>query len=90
MKSRGLYLSSVIRTLAFYGTVVAVCLVFPIFVCLGVGLFFLRFYRRPIGAYFQKPPRPGAVPREGEAPALPEGITRRELIPPGEAFPTVE
>ncbi len=52
MKSSGLYRMSAVRTVIFYGTVLAVCFLFPIIVCLGISLFFLKFYRKQVREFF--------------------------------------
>lgn len=54
---RRYYASSVLRTLAFYGTVLVLCLLFPIFMALGISLFFLKFYRREIREFLRHPIR---------------------------------
>lgn len=43
---------SVLRTLLFYFTALAVCFLFPIVVCVAITLFFLKFYRDEVGAFF--------------------------------------
>ena len=54
---RNYYFTSVLRTIAFYGTVVAACLLFPVLVSLGISLFFLKFYRREIRSFLRHPVR---------------------------------
>lgn len=52
---RKFYCTSVLRTLAFYGAVLALCLVFPLFVALGIVLFTIRFYRAEMGRFLRHP-----------------------------------
>lgn len=84
MSSTRLYATSVLRTVLFYGTVLAVCLVFPLLVCLAVCLFFLRFYRREIGAFFEGRGRCLEGRRQPD-PFQGDGL-RFEIVPPGPCF----
>ncbi|MCU0723226.1 MAG: hypothetical protein MUC63_06375 [Planctomycetes bacterium] len=79
---RAFYASSAARTLAFYGTVLAMCLAVPILVALGISFFFLRFYRREIAGFLRHPLR-GSNPR---FPPEFEGYSF-QVLPPG-SFPT--
>lgn len=52
---RKYYLSSVVNTLLFYGTCIAVCLLLNVFVVLFITVFFSRFYRKEISAAIRHP-----------------------------------
>ena len=75
---RAFYASSTARTLGFYGTVLAVCLAFPVFVVLGISLFFLKFYGREIAGFLRHPIR-GLIPVD---PPEFEGYSFH-VLPPG-------
>jgi hypothetical protein len=54
---RRFYFTSVLRTLGFYGTVLALGIVLPYLVALGILFFFVRFYREELGYFFRHPVR---------------------------------
>lgn len=77
----GFYRSSAVRTALFYGTVLLVCLLFHVFVALGISAFFLRFYRREVSAFLRHPLRGAALARS-PSPLDAYGI---EVLPPRRA-----
>ncbi|MHC5038103.1 MAG: hypothetical protein ACYTHM_12375 [Planctomycetota bacterium] len=77
---RRFYVTSAGRTLGFYGSVLLLCLLFPIPMILAVLLFFLFFYKKEIRATLRHPLRlrqrlPG---RSAESSPY-----RVDLFPPG-------
>jgi hypothetical protein len=77
---RRFYLTSVFRTLGFYGTVLVICLTFHVFVALAIAVFFLFFYKREIRTFLRHPLRKLglASPAPGSTSAY-----RMAVIPPG-------
>lgn len=52
---RSLHRRSAVNTLLFYGTVLIFCLLVPVIVATGVGVFFLFFYKREIRSFLRSP-----------------------------------
>ena len=81
--STGLYTASAFRTLAFYGSVLVLCALFPLLMCMALTVFILRFYRVPIEGFFKARGQFRAGLSESAS------VVRYEVVPPGDAFATV-